>query len=156
LEEATKQVSGRTPSLREALELHRTRPLCSSCHDRMDPLGLALENFNALGLYRESRPDRPIDASGQLITGETFADVGELKRILVNERRADFYRCVTEKLLTYALGRGLDYHDAHTVDMIVEGVEQAGGRFSALLLGTIESAPFQKSRATEFAESRDE
>ncbi|HEV3007352.1 MAG TPA: DUF1592 domain-containing protein [Pirellulales bacterium] len=156
LEEATKQISGRTPSLREALELHRTRPLCSSCHDRMDPLGLGLENFNALGLYRESRPDRPIDAAGQLMTGESFADVRALKRILANERRADFYRCVTEKLLTYALGRGLDYHDAHTVDMIAERVEQAGGRFSALLLGTIESAPFQKSRATEVAESRAE
>jgi hypothetical protein len=150
LEDATKQVTGRTPSLREALELHRTRALCSSCHDRMDPLGLALENFNALGLYRESRPDdEPIDTSGRLMTGETFANVRELKRILANERRADFYRCLTEKLLTYALGRGLDYHDAHTVDMIERRIDEAGGRFSALLLGVIESAPFQRSREAQ-------
>src|SRR5438270_12914673 len=151
LEDAAKQFAGRTPSLRETLEVHRSRALCSSCHDRMDPLGLALENFNALGIFRESRPDRPIDASGQLLSGESFANIRELKRILANERRRDFYRCLTEKLLTYALGRGLDYYDAHSVDAIVERIEKENGSPQALLLGVLESAPFQKCRAQVIA-----
>ena len=91
------------------MALHRAKPLCSSCHSRMDPLGLALENFNALGLWREKESGQPIDASGRLITGESFHDVRDLKRILKDRHRLDFYRCLTEKLLTYALGRGLDY-----------------------------------------------
>lgn len=147
LEDAAKKFSDRTPTLRETLELHRSEALCSSCHARMDPLGLALENFNALGMYRESRPDRVIDAAGQLITGESFTNIRELKRILVNERRQDFYRCLTEKLLTYALGRGLEYADVHVVDTIVERLQQENGRPSAVLMGIIESAPFQKTRA---------
>ena len=93
------------------MALHRAKPLCSSCHSRMDPLGLALENFNALGLWREKESGQPIDASGRLLTGESFHDVRDLKRILKDRHYLDFYRCLTEKLLTYALGRGLDYHD---------------------------------------------
>ena len=150
LEEAAKHFADRTPTLRETLDLHRSEALCNSCHARMDPLGLALETFNALGMFRESRPDRVIDASGQLITGESFTDVRELKRILVNERRHDFYHCLTEKMLTYALGRGLEYQDVEVVDTIVERIEKENGRPSALLLGIIESAPFQKSRAQVF------
>ncbi|HEY2251051.1 MAG TPA: DUF1588 domain-containing protein, partial [Planctomycetaceae bacterium] len=146
LEDAAKKFSGRTPSLRETLELHRSDALCNSCHARMDPLGLALENFNALGMYRESRPERVIDPSGQLITGESFTNIRELKHILVNQRRVDFYRCLTEKLLTYALGRGLEYQDVFVVDTIVERLEQENGRPSALLWGIIDSAPFQKTR----------
>ena len=112
----------------------------------MDPLGLALENFNALGLWREKENGQPIDASGRLLTGESFHDVRDLKRILKERHRLDFYRCLTEKLLTYALGRGLDYDDVETVDQIVERLDREGGRFSALLMGVIESAPFQKRR----------
>jgi hypothetical protein len=112
----------------------------------MDPLGLALENFNALGMFREKERDQPIDATGKLITGEPFASVRDLKRVLTTDRRADFYRCLTEKLLTYALGRGLEYYDVETVDRIVERLDKENGRFSALLTGVIESAPFQKRR----------
>ena len=79
-------------------------------------------------------------------TGETFEDVRELKRILANEHRADFERCLTEKLLTYALGRGLEFYDVETVDQITRQLEKAEGRFSALLLGIVDSAPFQKQR----------
>jgi len=147
LEDAAKQFAGRTPSLRETLEVHRSEALCNSCHARMDPLGLALENFNALGMFRESRPDRVIDAAGQLITGESFTNIRELKHILVHERRRDYYRCLTEKMLTYALGRGLEYQDVGVVDTIVERLEQENGRPSALLLGIIQSAPFQKTRS---------
>ena len=146
LEESKNEFKGRTPTVRELMALHRAKPLCSSCHSRMDPLGLALENFNALGLWREKESGQPIDASGRLITGESFHDVRDLKRILKERHYLDFYRCLTEKLLTYALGRGLDYHDVETVDRIVERLDREGGRFSALLMGVIESAPFQKRR----------
>jgi hypothetical protein len=120
LEEAVAGLKGKQPTLRETLKLHRSQPLCHSCHNRMDPLGLALENFNALGRWRDKERQDPIDASGQLITGESFNNVRELKRVLVTHHHRDFYRCLTEKMLTYALGRGLDYHDVETVDVIVD------------------------------------
>jgi hypothetical protein len=112
----------------------------------MDPLGLALENFNALGMWREKERGQPIDAAGKLITGETFRDIRDVKRVLATQHRRDFYRCLTEKLLTYALGRGLDYYDVETVDQIVERLERENGRFSAVLMGVVESPPFQKRR----------
>jgi EAL domain-containing protein (putative c-di-GMP-specific phosphodiesterase class I) len=112
----------------------------------MDPLGLALENFNALGMWRAQEFSQPIDPSGQLATGEEFADIKQLKRILVTNHAEDFYRTLTQKLLTYALGRGLDYYDVETVDQIVARIEKSGGKPSALIAGIIESAPFQKSR----------
>ncbi len=146
LEDAEKELGGREPSLRELLEIHRAKPLCNACHSRMDPLGLALENFNALGLWRDSERKQPIDAAGKLITGETFEGIRELKRILKTEHSRDFYRCLTEKLLTYALGRGLEYSDVDAVDRIVERLDAADGRFSVLLTGVIESTPFQKRR----------
>jgi mono/diheme cytochrome c family protein len=147
LEEAAAGVKGKTPTLRETLALHRSQALCASCHNRMDPLGLALENFNALGRWRDKERDTPIDPAGQLVTGESFTGIKELKRILVSNHRRDFYRCVSEKLLTYALGRGLEYHDVEAVDQIVARLEKEDGRPSALLVGVIESAPFQKRRA---------
>lgn len=146
LEEAAKEFKDREPTLREMLELHASKALCSSCHSRMDPIGLALENFNALGMWRDTERRQPIDTKGKLITGESFNGLNELKRILVNERRLDYYRCLTEKLLTYALGRGLEDYDVHTIDQIVERMEADKGRFSALLMGVIESSPFQKRR----------
>lgn len=146
LEESANAIRDHEPTLREVLEVHRSNALCSSCHSRFDPLGLALENFNALGMWREDEKGRAIDPAGKLITGEEFDDVGDLKKILVGKKRADFYRTLTERLLTYSLGRGLDYYDEHTLDVIVERLEASGGRFSALLEGVIESAPFQKRR----------
>lgn len=135
------------PTLRELLERHRADPLCSSCHARMDPLGLALENFNALGMWRDQEHGQSIHTAGQLITGEEFANLAELKKVLVDEHRLDFYRCLTEKLLTYALGRGMEYHDEHTIDTIVERLDAENGRFSVLLAAIIDSAPFQRRRA---------
>jgi hypothetical protein len=146
LEESEKEFKDREPTLKEVLELHRSKPLCNSCHARMDPLGLALENFNAMGMWREKERGQPIEPAGQLITGEPFRDVRELKRLLANEHRLDFYRCLTEKFLTYALGRGLEYYDVHTVDQIVARLAAEDGRFSALLMGVVESAPFQRRR----------
>jgi hypothetical protein len=146
LEDAEKQITDHKPTLRESLAKHREDALCRSCHNRMDPLGLALENFNALGMWREQERKQPIDAGGKLITGETFTDVRELKRVLVTKHRRDFYTCLTEKFLTYALGRGIEYYDTETVDRIVARLEEENGRFSALLSGVVESAPFQKRR----------
>ena len=150
LEEAEGEFKDREPTLRESLEVHRAQPLCSSCHNRMDPLGLALENFNALGMWREKERGQPIDASGKLISGERFQDIREVKRILATNHQREFYQCVTEKMLTYALGRGLEYYDVHSVDQIVERLEKENGRFSALLMGVVESAPFQKRRSRDF------
>jgi hypothetical protein len=146
LEDSRKQFKDREPTTRELMAAHRSQPLCNSCHSRMDPLGLALDNFNALGMWRDSERGQPIDASGKLLSGEAFHDVRELKRILKDRHRLDFYRCLTEKLLTYAIGRGLDYNDVETVDKIVERLDRERGRFSALLLGVVESAPFQRRR----------
>lgn len=133
-------------SLRETLALHREDPLCSSCHERMDPLGLALENFNAMGIWRESELSQPIDMAGQLVTGETFDSIQEFKQVLANERLNDFYYCFSEKLLTYALGRGLEYYDVQTIDQLVETLKSSDGRPSALFRAVVLSAPFQKTR----------
>lgn len=134
-------------SLRETLDLHAKNPLCRSCHNRMDPLGLALENFNAMGQWRESEMNQPVETSGKLITGEKFANIQELKRVLATSHRRDYFYCMSEKLLTYALGRGLDYSDTDTLDALVAKLEAADGRPSALLRGIVESAPFQQRRA---------
>jgi len=147
LEDAAKGLTNHAPSLRETLAAHRENPTCAACHNRLDPLGLALENFNAMGMWRDKELNQPIDASARLITGEEFANVRELKHILVRNHAEDFYRALTEKLLTYAVGRGLEYYDVETVDQIVSRIEKSDGRPSALLAGIVESAPFQKCRA---------
>lgn len=146
LEESEKGFKEKEPTLREVLELHRSKALCKSCHARMDPLGFALENFNAMGMWRTKERGQGIDAAGKLITGETFTDVRQLKKILVQNHKEDFYRCLTEKLLTYALGRGVEYSDTETVDRIVGDLEKKDGKFSALLFGIVDSAPFQRTR----------
>lgn len=146
LEDAKKEFKGREPRLSEMLAVHRENAVCSSCHNRMDPLGLALENFNALGGWRDTEARQSIDASGQLASGERFSDVRTLKQLLAGPRRADFYRCMAEKLLTYALGRGLEFYDVETVDAIADRLERERGRISVLLDGVIQSAAFQNQR----------
>ena len=147
LDEAAKGAKGE-PTMRDLLALHRSMPLCASCHSRMDPLGLGLENFNALGMFRDKQHGQPIDAGGKLITGENFKDIRELKSILKDSRRRDFYHCLSEKFLTYALGRGPEYFDVETIDRIAEQLERDQGRFSTLLMRVIESAAFQKRRTS--------
>ncbi|MFT6619564.1 MAG: hypothetical protein ACJASX_002464 [Limisphaerales bacterium] len=144
LEESTGR--GQEISMAKALEIHRSKPLCASCHDRFDPLGLALENYNALGLWRDTDRDEPIQTGGQLMTGERFTDAKNLGKVLATERKVDFYRCLTEKLLTYALGRGMEYYDTPTIDRIVERLERDGGKMRSLIYGVVASAPFQKRR----------
>ncbi len=146
LESAKPKSADKEPTLRELLEIHRSEPLCSSCHSRFDPLGLALENFNAIGVWRDQEHGQDIDPSGALITGESFRDIFALKAILKESRRQDFYRCLAERFLTYALGRGLEYYDQQTLDDLVRQLNENDGRFSALLKGVIQSAPFQRQR----------
>lgn len=146
LGEAAKKFGDKQPSLRELLAAHRESALCASCHARMDPLGLALENFSALGTWRTEESGQPVDASGQLITGESFRDVRELKRILREQRSEDFYRCLTQKMMTFAIGRGLEYSDEHTIDLIVARLQGSNGQFRDLIEGIVMSAPFQKRR----------
>jgi hypothetical protein len=144
--ERTRQNADRFLTMRQSMEIHREKPLCASCHARMDPIGLALENFNAIGKYRDTDNGRPVDTAGQLITGEKFTNTVELAKILVTSRKKDLYRCATEKLLTYATGRGVEYYDAPTIEKIVEQLERDGGKTRTLLYGVVESAPFQMRR----------
>lgn len=134
------------PTMRESMEIHRNNPDCRGCHARMDPIGLGLENYNALGQFRLKQDGKSLDASGQLLTGEKFSDIAALKSVLAEHRREDIYRCLSEKLLTFALGRGAEYHDATTIDTLVERLGKNEGKLTELILGIIESAPFQKRR----------
>jgi len=138
---------GKNASTRQLMELHRSDALCASCHARMDPLGLALEHYNALGYWRDDDHGQPIDTAGRLITGERFADVEELARLLAGPRRADYHRCLTEKLLTYSLGRTIEYFDAPAVDTIVAAMER-DGRMRTLLHAIVKSVPFTMMRST--------
>jgi mono/diheme cytochrome c family protein len=146
LEDSTKESKKPNPTVRQTLEIHRGKPQCSSCHDRMDPPGLAFENFNALGIWREEEHGQAIESKGVLITGESFKNIQEFKHLLAANHREEFYRALTEKVLTYALGRGLEYTDVEAVDRIVKRLGEENGRFSALLAGVVESVPFQRTR----------
>jgi hypothetical protein len=132
-------------TLRETLAIHRQNALCSSCHNRMDPLGLALENFNALGRFRTMEMDQPVDATGVLASGEAFSSVSELKKILITEHQQELYRCMTEKMMTYALGRAVEQADSHTIDELVAELMNNGGRISILIDGIIHSNAFQRT-----------
>ncbi len=128
-------------TLRQRLERHRTELSCASCHRRMDPLGFGLENFDAIGAWRAHAGGEPIDASGKLPGGKAFRGPAELKAVLRSRRHA-FARCLAEKMLTYALGRGLERADRRAVDQIVARLDGEGYRFSALVLAVAESEPF--------------
>jgi hypothetical protein len=139
---------GRPATLRQRLELHRTKPECAHCHARMDPLGFGLENFDAVGAWRDRDEGQPIDATGTLPDGRSFRGPHALRAVL-KERGGDFRRCLTEKLMTYALGRGLTLADRCAVDRVVRELSQSD-RFSALVLAIVQSEPFQKrGRASE-------
>jgi hypothetical protein len=138
---------GTTAALREQLEAHRKNPTCASCHRRMDPLGFGLENFDAVGAWRTMDGKFPVDASGTLPDGRTFTGPEELRKILKADREA-FARALTSKLLTYALGRGLERYDAKTVNIIAKRLPAHGYRFSGLILEIVKSLPFQARRSS--------
>jgi hypothetical protein len=129
-------------SLRQRLEKHRTNPVCASCHKIMDPIGFALENFDLVGAWRELDGRTPIDASGVLVDGTPLREPADLRKAMLSRSDA-FMTTATEKLLTYALGRGVQYYDMPTVRAIVRRSAQNGYRFSSMVLGVVESAPFR-------------
>lgn len=129
-------------SLRQRMEQHRSNPTCASCHQRMDPIGFAFENYDAIGMWRTKDGNFEIDPSGVLPSGEKFANVKELKQILL-KRDDQFRKCLADRLLTYALGRGLESYDKCVVDEIAAAVARDGNRFSRLVLEIVRSEPFQ-------------
>jgi hypothetical protein len=141
---ALEETSKANPDLpmRKQLELHREDPGCASCHVVMDEIGFGLENFDAIGRWREKIGKHPVDAVGTLPSGERFEGPVELVQILM-QRKDDFARCLTEKLLTYALGRGLEYYDRCAVDEITGRLKENDYRFSALVTGIVQSEPFR-------------
>jgi mono/diheme cytochrome c family protein len=133
-------------TLRARLEQHRANPTCAACHGAMDPLGLALENFSAVGQFRANDPDTltPIDPTGQLPDGTTINGPDDLRRSLVARPDHQFVQTLTENLLTYALGRSLDYHDMPAVRRIVRQAAADDYRFKSIVLGVISSDAFRK------------
>ena len=130
-------------SVRERLEQHRANPVCASCHAQMDPLGFALENFNAIGAWRDtSEANTPIDATGIYPDGSTFQGPTELRRWL-HSRREEFVATFARKLLTYALGRGVEYYDEPALRTIMREAKSSDYRWSSIVLGITKSIPFQ-------------
>jgi mono/diheme cytochrome c family protein len=134
---------GRLLSMREQMDTHRANPVCASCHARMDPIGFALENYDAVGRWRTKDAGAVIDASGKLPDGTKFNGPAELKKILLTGHRDEFVTTVTEKLLTYALGRGLEAYDAPAVRAIMREAARDDYRLPALINAIINSKPFQ-------------
>ncbi len=137
---------GRTLTMREAMVQHRENPACRGCHAPMDPIGFSLENYDAIGAWRPSYAGETIDASGALPDGRVFDGPTGLRDLLLS-RPDDFVGTVTEKMLIYALGRGLEYYDAPTVRTVVRKAAPEDYRWSAIIMGIVESTPFQMRRS---------
>jgi hypothetical protein len=146
LEEEGEVVSGST--LRERLEQHRADPACANCHAKMDPIGFALENYNPVGAFRWKDGEFDIDTTAELPDGTIVRGITDLKQIL-KDRKQQFVRCLTEKMLTYALGRGLEYYDRSIVESIVAQLESGGYRSSVLITEIAKSDPFRLRRGTK-------
>jgi hypothetical protein len=194
LEETANNSTNQTLTLRAAMEIHRSNPVCASCHARMDPIGFGLENFDGIGRWRDAerldvpKPDNalaladanladanannadalapaaaaapkvaeapkpaqaqalPIDSSGKLVSGETFNGPAELANILATTKRDFFVRTLTEKMLTYSLGRGTEYYDRDSIQKITDDLAKNQYKFSTLVLGVVNSLPFQTER----------
>ena len=140
---------GRPLTMREAMEQHRSNAICQSCHARMDPIGFALENYDGVGKWRDLDGGSKIDASGKLPGGIQFEKAAGLKKILVTDYRDQFENTVTEKFLTYALGRGLEYYDKPAVRAIMRQAARDDFRISALIDAIVNSTPFQMRRTAE-------
>ena len=147
LPEGTPEVRGLT--MRRRLEAHRNNPACASCHAFMDPPGFALEAYDAIGRRRETDEGKPVDASGRFVTGEAFGTGEEFLALLARDRAEDLARSLAEQLLTYALGRGVEYTDKLALREIVDRARRNGWRFRELVRAVCESVPFQRMRDPE-------
>ena len=135
-----------TGTLRQRMEKHRENAMCASCHARMDPIGFALEHFDGIGAFRDKDGGDPVEPSGVLSSGEKITDHHDLNRILATAKSPDFIRCLAEKVLTYSLGRGLEYYDKPAVDQMTRDLAKNGYHFSSLVKSAVHSVPFQYRR----------
>src|SRR5262249_34634950 len=140
-------VDGQPRALRERMEMHRNNPVCASCHQRMDPLGFALENFDAVGKWRTSSDGAPIDASATFPDGTQFDGMAGLRTLLASHKN-DFAQTLSGKLLGYAIGRGLDCHDMPAVRGIVRDAATADYTWSAIVTAIVRSTPFSMAVAS--------
>ena len=146
--EDAKVAGKRRATVREQLEAHRADPACAACHAHFDPIGIVLENYDVLGQWREKERGTRIDPAATTVTGQELAGIDDLREYIASNRER-YYRCVTEKLMTYALGRGLEPYDTVTVDRITDALLAGGGRFSTLLGMVVESPAFQMRRGDD-------
>ncbi|MDX1499664.1 MAG: DUF1592 domain-containing protein [Woeseiaceae bacterium] len=139
---------GRVLNMREQMELHRANPVCASCHKPMDPLGFALENFDAIGHWRtvDAASGATIDASGALPDGTPFTGLAELREVLAEKRREDFVLTTIERLMTYALGRGVDHRDAPVMRAVMRETAADDHRLSSIITAIVKSTPFSMRR----------
>jgi hypothetical protein len=144
-----RNTEGKILTMRARMEQHRSNPVCASCHKVMDPLGFALENFDGVGKWRTVDAGEPINASGAMPDGTTFRGPAEVRQVLLQKQPEQFASTVADRLLTYALGRGLEYYDAPAVRGIVREAARGGYKLSSLLLGVIKSPPFQMRGSEE-------
>lgn len=133
-------------TLREQFAEHRANASCAGCHAFLDPMGFAFENYDAIGRWRDDEKKQPIDASGTLVRGQAFANLAELRGILARDMGDQFVKNLSENMLTYALGRGMEYSDKPTIDEIIRRAKTAEYRFQDIVLAVCESVPFQKMR----------
>ncbi len=133
-------------TLRQQMEQHRANPTCYSCHAAMDPIGFGLENFDGIGAYRTADGEAPIDPAGALVTGDSFSGPLELTQVLSTTLRPYFVNCLSDKMLTYAMGRGTEYYDRAAIDEIARNVTKDHYRFSSLIMEVVKSVPFQMER----------
>src|SRR6185436_17211890 len=136
-------------TMREQMQIHRANVICAACHARMDPIGFALENFDGVGRWRDKDAGSVIDATGTLPDGTEFKGPAGLRQLLLTKYKDDFVRTAIEKLLTYALGRGLEYYDYPTVRSIARSTAKDNYRISSLVAGVVHSTPFQMRRVSE-------
>ncbi len=139
-------------TLRQQFAEHRSNASCAGCHAFLDPMGFAFENYDAIGRWRDQEKKQPIDASGSLVRGQTFQNLADLRTILVRDMGDQFVKNLAENLLTYALGRGVEYSDKPTVEEILRKAKASGNRFQDIILAVCESVPFQKMRVNQAAE----
>ena len=152
----TSSVSGeRRLSVRERMEEHRSNPACSSCHRVIDPLGLALENYDVTGAWRIKDSGIPIDPSGDLYDGTPLNGPEDLRKALLN-RSQTFLTSFTENLMAYALGRRIEYYDQPTIRKVMQNAAQQNNKMSAFILGIVNSAPFQLTQTDDVVFTEDE
>jgi len=145
--------AGELRSTRVQLEMHRNNPQCAACHRNMDPLGFGLENYDAIGRWRDMDGKFPVDASGTLPDGRRFATAGEMRSLLVSQL-PQFSRTLTERMMTYALGRGLEAYDQRTVEAVNRAMAADGYRLRTMVHQIVRSVPFQARHGEGVAELR--